>query len=54
MVLEEKLQNKGFEAAGFVDVHEANYKVGDIFQRRITSILIVFSADTYRRMGSGS
>ncbi|XXH05384.1 hypothetical protein Hte_011810 [Hypoxylon texense] len=27
MVIQEGLQNKGFEAAGFVDVHEANYKI---------------------------
>ncbi|KAI1765034.1 S-adenosyl-L-methionine-dependent methyltransferase [Hypoxylon sp. FL1150] len=26
-VLEENLQNKGFEAAGFVDIHEVNYKI---------------------------
>ncbi|KAI1770814.1 S-adenosyl-L-methionine-dependent methyltransferase [Hypoxylon cercidicola] len=27
MVIQEGLQNKGFEAAGFVDIHEANYKI---------------------------
>lgn len=53
-VLSENLQRKSLEEAGFVDIQEANYKVG-FFAKRSTIIMHGFSdlyIASHRRMGT--
>lgn len=41
LIVEDDLQKKGMEAAGFVDIQEFNYKVGSRFRGRGDSVLTV-------------